>query len=67
MRWTEGHIWVLENLKVTSKPFFNYKYVLMKDNKPMTWEGGHNRIADLRLLPENLEKDSEIMRNINFF
>lgn len=67
MKWTEGHIWVLENLKVTSKPFFNYKYVLLKDNKPMTWEGGHNRIADLRLLPENIEKDSEIMRNINFF
>lgn len=40
MRWTAGHIWVLEDLKINSKPFFSYKYVLMKDERPSTWERG---------------------------
>jgi len=40
MRWTSGHMWVLEDLAVNSKPFFSYKYVLMKDERPLTWERG---------------------------
>jgi hypothetical protein len=40
MKWTTGHVWVLEDLEVKSKPFFSYKYVLMKDEKPSTWERG---------------------------
>jgi hypothetical protein len=51
MTWTEGHIWVLKDLLVTSKSHFNYKYVLMEGDKPSTWEAGHNRLADLRKLP----------------
>jgi hypothetical protein len=40
MKWTEGHIWMLDNIMIQTKPFFSYKYVLMKDNKPHIWEGG---------------------------
>jgi len=50
MTWTEGHVWVLRDLPIKEKSIFNYKYVLMKDGKPQTWEKGENRIADLRLL-----------------
>lgn len=67
MKWTEGHIWELENLYVSSKSFFNYKYVLMKDEKPHTWETGCNRIADLRLLPEVSGQNDVVMQNINLF
>jgi hypothetical protein len=52
MSWTEGHVWVLKDLPVTSKAFFTYKYVLMTGDKPSTWETGQNRLADLRRLPE---------------
>lgn len=38
MSWTEGHIWVIKDLPVSSKAYFNYKYVLMKDDKASTWE-----------------------------
>ena len=38
MKWSEGHVWVLDNLFIKSKPCFQYKYVLMKDDKPSTWE-----------------------------
>ena len=51
MKWTEGHVWVLDSLRVSSRDFFQYKYVLMRDNKPLIWEQGFNRIADLRALP----------------
>ena len=40
MTWTSGHVWVLENVMVTSKQVFGYKYVLMKDLKPQCWEKG---------------------------
>ena len=52
MKWTEGHIWVLEDLMIKSKSFFSYKYVLMKNEQPEIWEKGQNRIADLRILPD---------------
>ena len=54
MKWTEGHIWVLEEPVLTSKPFFQYKYVLMDDEKTkmVKWEAGIDRIIDMRLLPE---------------
>jgi hypothetical protein len=57
MAWNEGHVWILKDLPVRSKAFFHYKYVLMKGDKPSTWEAGQNRLADLRKLPE---------RDINF-
>ena len=37
---------------IKSKSFFSYKYVLMKNEQPETWEKGQNRIADLRILPD---------------
>ena len=40
MRWTENHVWVLENLLVSSKPYFNYKYVVIKENEAPKWEKG---------------------------
>lgn len=64
MKWTEGHIWVLENLFVKSKQFFMYKYVLMKNDKPLMWERGENRIADLRQLPD---QNDQLLKNINIF
>ena len=29
MKWTEGHVWVAENIDITSCTFFTYKYVIM--------------------------------------
>ena len=52
MKWTEGHYWITENLHISSKSFFTYKYVIMKLNKAIKWEKGPNRIADLEILPD---------------
>ena len=56
LRWTEGHNWVSENLIITSRSFFLYKYVVMEDGQPKFWEKGANRIADLEVLPD-MNKD----------
>ena len=53
MQWTEGHVWVLNNLAIKSKSYFSYKYVQMKDDKPEVWETGENRLADLRKLSDS--------------
>lgn len=52
MKWTEGHIWVVENLLIYTNSFFTYKYVVMKQDKAVKWEQGPNRIADLNILPD---------------
>ena len=49
MKWTDGHVWVLPNLKVHDT-VFQYKYVVLNNGKPERWEEGFNRIADLKLL-----------------
>ena len=49
MKWTEGHVWVIENLQI-SNPYFQYKYVVLNNGKPERWEQGLNRICDLKLL-----------------
>lgn len=54
MTWTEGHIWVAENLEITTKPNFNYKYVVLVGGNPSEWEKGENRLADLRAIKEGL-------------
>ena len=40
MTWTEGHIWVTDNLVVKSAPYFSYKYVVKGDdmNDEAIWE-----------------------------
>ena len=53
MRWTQGHIWVLDKPIVTTNPFFKYKYkVIDKNSKDEVWECGVDRIADLRLITD---------------
>lgn len=49
MKWTEGHVWVLQNVPI-SVPYFQYKYVVMNHGQPERWEQGINRIGDLALL-----------------
>ena len=52
MTWTEGHIWVAQDLYVSSSSFFLYKYVLKgKEKDDLIWESGFDRIADLAILP----------------
>ena len=55
MTWTEGHVWVTQDLYVTSNSHFLYKYVVKKSEEPgdMTWESGFDRIADLAILPDS--------------
>jgi hypothetical protein len=60
MRWTNGHIWVLD-VMVASKHTFSYKYVLMKDNKPFEYEKGANRLADLKILKDMAANDSALI------
>ena len=49
MKWTDGHVWVTENL-VTDKPYFLYKYVICRGEEALKWERGTNRIADVEVL-----------------
>lgn len=51
MKWTDGHVWVTENL-VTDKPYFLYKYVICRGSEALMWEKGANRIADVEVLPD---------------
>ena len=57
MTWTDGHIWVTNDLFVSASHFL-YKYVVKSgesenpDEKgELTWESGYDRIADLAILP----------------
>ena len=52
MKWTEGHVWVAENIEITTCSFFTYKYVIMFQNKAVKWEKGPKRIADMLILPD---------------
>lgn len=54
MKWTDGHIWVLEEPLIVSVPHFTYKYMLLDDDKQtmVKWEAGVDRIAELGLLPD---------------
>lgn len=54
MRWTDGHVWVLEEPLIVDVPYFSYKYMLLDDDKQtmVKWEAGVDRIAELRLLPD---------------
>ena len=49
MKWTEGHVWVLEDLSINVQ-YFQYKYVVLSNGKPCRWEQGINRIGDMLLL-----------------
>ena len=51
---------------ITDVPFFQYKYVLLhKVDEPKSWEGGLNRIADLRLLSDlKKQSGSEDFKNL---
>lgn len=50
--WTEGHIWRSAQPIVVRESYFEYKYVLLENDKVVAWEEGVNRIADLDALPE---------------
>lgn len=50
MQWTEGHIWITDNLTLT-QPIFYYKYVVKQEDGPTIWETGFDRLADLTILP----------------
>ena len=50
--WTEGHIWRSVQPIVVRESYFEYKYVLLENDKVVSWEEGVNRIADLDALPE---------------
>ena len=49
MKWTEGHVWVLKDMKMPSS-VFQYKYVMCRNDNDKEWESGYNRLADLYLL-----------------
>lgn len=52
MKWTEGHIWVVDDLLVQTRSVFTYKYVVMHKEKAVKWERGPHRLADLDILPD---------------
>ena len=53
MKWTDGHVWVTETPLITNHYYFQYKYVLLDEDKTklISWERGIDRIADLEILP----------------
>jgi hypothetical protein len=61
MKWTDGHVWVLDNPIVSSVPYFSYKYVIMEDDQDLKWENGMNRIADLEMLGSSTSKTNEFL------
>jgi uncharacterized protein YrzB (UPF0473 family) len=58
---------MLKDLNIKGKSKFNYKYVLMKNGKPQTWEQGENRIADLRILKNNGGTFGESKKQVEIF
>ena len=54
MKWTEGHNWVAENIRISESKgdptYFTYKYALLYKGHHQFYERGFNRIADLKLL-----------------
>jgi len=62
MKWTEGHIWVLDSPIQTLEPHFTYKYVIFEDDKIVKFEDGIDRIADLELLPDLSKPTSEFVK-----
>ena len=56
MRWTEGHIWVADDIRIKEEhgdpTYFMYKYTLLHDGRHAEHEKGLDRIADLKLLKE---------------
>mmetsp|Transcript_39384 Transcript_39384/g.60205 ORF Transcript_39384/g.60205 Transcript_39384/m.60205 type:complete len:122 (+) Transcript_39384:483-848(+) len=52
LKWTPGHVWEVKDLRVTEKPYFMYKYIVLWHGRHRSWEQGLDRIADLALLPE---------------
>ena len=54
MRWTEGHIWVADDIRISElngdPTYFMYKYTLQENGKHLHHEKGLDRIADLKLL-----------------
>lgn len=37
MKWTEGHIWTLPDMRISDK-YFQYKYVVLRNGVPERWE-----------------------------
>ena len=60
LTWTEGHIWVSKEPILTKHKRFFYKYVLLDEGKMVMWERGVDRIADLTLLPVDMQQQTVI-------
>ena len=56
MTWTDGHVWVTNDLTVRSQAIFQYKYVIKQEQGETIWESGLDRLADLTILA-NQSKD----------
>lgn len=68
MKWTDGHHWVAENIRISEAngdpTFFMYKYTLLCKGEHRLFERGFNRIADLKLLKQVKEGDDlELVNN----
>ena len=64
MTWSEGHVWVAENVKVSieygDKQYFMYKYVVINNGNLERYEQGIDRIADLKLLDKQEFSDMNV-------
>lgn len=67
LKWTENHIWTLEQPIQTKTEHFTYKYVIM-EGQNVIWEHGVNRIADLKVLAIQAKdnKDTLVIDDIEF-
>lgn len=62
LTWTEGHIWVTNDLIVKSSPIFQYKYVIKQEQAETIWESGMNRIADLTILADQNKNNNGVIK-----
>ena len=61
MTWTEGHVWVSQDLFVQNTSTFQYKFVVNNPqdtevSKNQIWESGFDRIANLTILDDKSPK-----------
>jgi len=63
MTWTEGHIWVTDDL-VTQTSIFQYKYVVKQEHDQTIWETGMNRLADLTVLTNQAKGQGNQVKHV---
>ena len=64
MKWSEGHVWTLKDVRIP-KSVFQYKYLLCEGDKAVQWEQSYNRVTDLYLLHQEQNPTTKSCQTAN--